>query len=586
VAISLTILLVEDSPSDALLLTSVADTGDRILDVHTVATLREALTTVADPDLTVDLILLDLHLPDAQGLEAVDRLVTACPDVPIAVLTGSDDNALATGAVSRGAHEFLVKSDLSPERLERLIGQTLVRHEQRRDLARTELALARSREDQRDAEARLYHQQRLDPLTKLPNRAAVVERLDVELERATPADPVVVAVVDIVDFGLLNAAAGPATGDRVLAALAQRLDHDRGDGELVGRIGGDELVLICRPGSGHGVAMERARRLLTLIRQPVHVAGIPRELDARGGIAVVTDPSPGTGGAVLHHAESALTRANQTGADFVLYDDSLRSDAARRLDIEGRLREALRADGLILKYQPIVSLTDGQMVGVEALVRLPDGDATELLPGHFIGIAEENGLIVPLGEWVLEEAGRWASEWAGLRPHEPLWVNVNVSARQLLHDGFVSATNRATSHLGERGLTLELTESTLLDASVEVDERLRQIRQLGNRVAIDDFGTGYASLTYLWRYQIDMLKIDRSFVEAMPNDPAAHDIVTSVVRLGRSMGLTTVAEGVETGEQRDLAAALGCSHAQGYLFAHPLSAEQITELLMQRDPLC
>jgi EAL domain-containing protein (putative c-di-GMP-specific phosphodiesterase class I) len=270
----------------------------------------------------------------------------------------------------------------------------------------------------------------------------------------------------------------------------------------------------------------------------------------------------------------------------VLYDDSLRSDAARRLDIEGRLREALRADGLILKYQPIVSLTDGQMVGVEALVRLPDGDATELLPGHFIGIAEENGLIVPLGEWVLEEAGRWASEWAGLRPHEPLWVNVNVSARQLLHDGFVSATNRATSHLGERGLTLELTESTLLDASVEVDERLRQIRQLGNRVAIDDFGTGYASLTYLWRYQIDMLKIDRSFVEAMPNDPAAHDIVTSVVRLGRSMGLTTVAEGVETGEQRDLAAALGCSHAQGYLFAHPLSAEQITELLMQRDPLC
>jgi EAL domain-containing protein (putative c-di-GMP-specific phosphodiesterase class I) len=121
---------------------------------------------------------------------------------------------------------------------------------------------------------------------------------------------------------------------------------------------------------------------------------------------------------------------------------------------------------------------------------------------------------------------------------------------------------------------------------VEVDERLRQIRQLGNRVAIDDFGTGYASLTYLWRYQIDMLKIDRSFVEAMPNDPAAHDIVTSVVRLGRSMGLTTVAEGVETGEQRDLAAALGCSHAQGYLFAHPLSAEQITELLMQRDPLC
>jgi diguanylate cyclase (GGDEF)-like protein/PAS domain S-box-containing protein len=427
-----------------------------------------------------------------------------------------------------------------------------------------------------------------DALTGLPNRALLTDRLERALARAErQISRVAVLFIDIDNFKLINDGLGHEAGDRLLVAFADGLRGCIRSGDTAARLGGDEFILLLEEVSGSEEATDVADRIAALLRAPISVGDRDVIVTASIGVAMST-PHHDRTESVLRNADLALYRAKAGGkARWILFEASMERDAVERLELETDLRQGLERNEFRLVYQPILSLADGQIVEVEALVRWQHPTRGQISPAQFIPIAEETGLIEPIGLWVLEEACRQARVWQRLLPPDrSLVMSVNLSGRQFQDPRLVDQIRRILRETGlePQALKLEITESVLMQDAERTAARMRALTDIGVRFAIDDFGTGYSSLSYLRRFPVDTLKIDRSFVEGLGADAQALAIVRSIVALAKALNLSVTGEGVETPAQHALLRELGCDRGQGYLFARPLVAADLVGLLAQTFP--
>ncbi|HEX8497584.1 MAG TPA: EAL domain-containing protein [Actinomycetales bacterium] len=413
-----------------------------------------------------------------------------------------------------------------------------------------------------------------DPLTGLPNRPMFLDRLQEALGDPSRSD-VTVLFLDLDRFKAVNDRLGHAMGDELLRAAAQRIQACAGADDTAARFGGDEFAVVLRDqGAGQGRLV--AERIVAALREPFTLTAGPVHIGVTVGIAVAQHGISGDD--LLAQADVALYGAKRDGGGCArLYDPALRDEHVQRLQLEADLQSALPDDQLAVVYQPIVSLDIGAVTGVEALLRWQRPGVGLVPPLAFIPLAEANGLIVDIGRWVLQRTCEQLVGWRRLSPG--LVANVNVSARQLGDPAFVATVEAALRCAGLPGhsLTLEITESILLQDRAQLLDRLHALRDLGVRIALDDFGTGYSCLSYLRSLPVDVLKIDRSFVSGTTTGDVP--LVRTVVGLGHALGLSTTAEGIETHDQWQMLRGLGCRSGQGYYFARPLSAAAVVEHL-------
>jgi diguanylate cyclase (GGDEF)-like protein len=434
------------------------------------------------------------------------------------------------------------------------------------------LALANAR-NHADAVHRALH----DPLTGLGNRVLFRERLEHALERCPRTDrDVAVLFVDVDDFKAVNDRFGHAHGDELLVALAGRLRALLRVEDTAARLGGDEFAVLLEEVADGADAVHVAERLLDELQRPVVVSGHEVTVGASIGIAtgcVAADD-------LLRNADFAMYQAKAGGRGrYALFEPEMHASALARLKLEADLRRAVERDELFLHYQPIVSVATGGIVAVEALVRWRHPERGVVPPGDFITLAEEQGLIVPIGSWVLREACRQGAAWHRRSPF--LRVGVNVSGRQLAEPSLAAEIEAALADTGMNAehLVLELTETVLMRDVDETAARLDEIKRLGPEIAVDDFGTGYSSLQYLLRFPIDSLKVARTFVDGLDGGGDRATLARAIIDLAASLDMRTVGEGVERPEQLACLSALGCDLAQGFLLGRPMPADELTALL-------
>ncbi|MBV9666274.1 MAG: EAL domain-containing protein [Actinobacteria bacterium] len=423
-------------------------------------------------------------------------------------------------------------------------------------------------------EAELRRRALYDELTGLSNRTLLLDRLNRAIESTDGTSEVVaVLLLDLDRFKLVNNGHGHAVGDRLLQRIAVRLQEAVGPENSVGRIGSDEFVVVCEEMSTDAAALAAAARIEAALSEPFEVDGV--EVFAPASIGVAVADSGTTGEELLRDALTALTQAKERGrARVEVYDVGMHSGAVSRLQTDRDLRHALDRDELRLHYQPEIDLRTGALVGAEALVRWAHPERGLVGPADFISVAEETGLIVPIGAWVLTEALRQLRGWQREGTGPPV-VSVNVSVRQLGQPDFADEVRRAVegAGIGPDALCIEITESSLLEARTIAT--LRRIHAMGVRLSLDDFGTGYSSLVYLRRFPLDFLKIDRQFVAGLSPQSQDTSIVSAMIDLAHALGLTVVAEGVETEEQAALLQELGCDLGQGYLWSPAVPAGEL-----------
>jgi diguanylate cyclase (GGDEF)-like protein len=405
-------------------------------------------------------------------------------------------------------------------------------------------------------------------------RTYLLEALGTALSRAS-VEPVAVVLVDIDRFQMINQAFGHTIGDRVLADLLDRLNACIRPDDHAGRFGGDEFAVVLL-GDGANAAHDVAERIRRACSAPVRLDDIELDLTCSAGVAVATGDVPVSVDDLLRDAESALSRAKERGRDQVI----VATPEHRRVELRavfGRheLMMAIRRGEMVPYFQPILDLETGRTVGFEAVARWLHPERGLLTPDAFVPMAEERGLIGELGASILEASLEQLAHWRTIVADEPWTMSVNVSARQLIDPRFVDVVASALERTGvpAETLWLELTESVLVTDVASAEVSLRALRDLGLHLAVDDFGTGYSSLVYLTRFPVEAIKVDRGFVAGLGRTNEDSTIVDAVVRLGASLGLMVVAEGVETPQQLNRLRAMGCPRAQGYLFGRPRPAE-------------
>jgi diguanylate cyclase (GGDEF)-like protein len=437
------------------------------------------------------------------------------------------------------------------------------------------------------AESELSHQAFHDALTGLPNRALYRDRVEHALTRnaRTGLDSAVL-YLDLDGFKNVNDSLGHDSGDALLREVATRLLAAVRTGDTVARLGGDEFaILIEQSPRPLDEATAVADRALTALAAPYDIGGMRVLVSASVGIAAGDGHT--TGAELVRNADIAMYRAKTTGkSQWITYDPHMREAAMERLQLETDLDGALERDEFRLVYQPVVRLETEQIVGFEALLRWHHPTLGVIVPDRFIPIAEESGSIVPIGEWVLRTACEMGAQWQRQYQRDPkLTMAVNISARQLASDDLVERVTEAlaSSALDPATLVLEMTETALIQDAPVAARRLQELRRLGVRLAIDDFGTGYSSLSYLRQFPVDILKIDRSFINTITDRSQIPAIVRGLLDLGRTLELETVAEGVEDDAQRDGLRDEHCALAQGFLFARPLDPADAEALLLQMN---
>ncbi len=521
------------------------------------------------------------ELPDHGGLDGLNLADRLSPTVIERLVTEIVPQLDADGMWS--GELTLVRNDGSPVPV---LAQLLVHRD---NDGRMEFfsAVMHDISERKQFESALAHQATHDPLTGLPNRSLLLERLGISLERARRrGGRVAVLFLDLDHFKVVNDSLGHALGDRLLLAIADRLASALRPGDTIARFGGDEFVVLCQDLHGRADAIAIAERINGAVSGPFVIDEVEVFVGMSIGIAfpdrLTAETDPAT---LIRDADAAMYRAKERGRGrWEVFDNAMRASAVDRLDIENALRRALERRELRVHYQPVADLRTGEVVGVEALLRWEHTERGLLLPGEFIAVAEETGLIVPIGSWVLEQACRQLVRWdAAVPTATPLSLAVNLSGRQLGHPGLVDGIGEV---LGETGIDparveLEITESVLMDDVEMSQDTLARLRGLGVRLAVDDFGTGYSSLSYLRRFPVDLLKVDRSFVDGLGSDPSDSAIAAAVISLAHTLGLHAVAEGVETAEQLAELRALGCDRAQGFLLARPAPGDAVAELLAQ-----
>jgi diguanylate cyclase (GGDEF)-like protein/PAS domain S-box-containing protein len=434
----------------------------------------------------------------------------------------------------------------------------------------------------REAEEKLAHWALHDPLTGLPNRTLLMDRVDQALSRVRRQPGTVAALFcDLDGFKEVNDSYGHHVGDELLQAVAGRLQAAVRPADTVARIGGDEFVVLCEDLADEGAAFGLAARVLSSVAEPLHVAGHELPLTVSVGVALALSADAGE---LLRNADAAMYLAKQRGRNRAeLFDETLRKLASKRLDLIGGLRHAVARAELRVHYQPVLSLEGEGLLGLEALVRWEHPTHGLLLPDQFIPAAESANLIGDIGTWVLQTACRQSAIWARAGPHgTALHMAVNVSARQLSQGSRlvqIVADALRDADIDPGTLVLEVTESVVMDDAEATLAILTELKGLGVKLAIDDFGTGYSSLVYLKRFPVDQLKVDRTFVGGLGENPDDSAIVASIVGLARAVGIGAVAEGVETNQQLAVLKGLGCASGQGFLWSRARPAAEVDELI-------
>jgi diguanylate cyclase (GGDEF)-like protein/PAS domain S-box-containing protein len=686
------ILLVEDNAGDARLLREmVNDQGPHTTELTHVASISEAEKHLSQRE--VDIILLDLRLPDGHGLGALRRARAAAPRVPLVVLTGLDDESLAAQALQEGAQDYLIKGEIETRGLLRALHYAIERKsledalfiERERaevtlncigdavvctdiagnvtslnlvadkmtgwtrqeaagrpisdvfrlldvtsreiianptamDVAQCQIAPLPARcilvrrdgsevpiEDAvapihdrngqtagavfafRDVSAaqamtlQMTHSAEHDLLTGLPNRRLLHDRVSQSIARARrDMKQVAVLYLDLDGFKHINDSLGHPIGDPLLQSVAKRLvDCVRGT-DTVSRQGGDEFVILLSEVRQPEDAAVMAHRMLDVVSRAHSID--ERDLHVTTSIGVSVYPEDGQDAeALIKNADTAMYQAKENGRQsFQFFKPAMYTRAVERHSIEEGLRRALDRDEFALHYQPIINLASGELTGAEALLRWEHPTRGLLLPGHFIPVAEDCGLIVPIGKWVLRQACEQARAWANAGLPDTTMA-VNVSAMEFADENFLNGLFSVLSATGiePRLLQLELTESVLMKRADATAGVLQYLREWGVKVAIDDFGTGYSSLSYLRRFTVDSLKIDQSFVRQISTGGRDAAIVTAVISLARNLELLVVAEGVETQEELEFLRAHDCDEAQGYYFGRPMPPREFASLLKE-----
>jgi diguanylate cyclase (GGDEF)-like protein len=435
----------------------------------------------------------------------------------------------------------------------------------------------------RAAEQHVRHQALHDPLTGLPNRTLLLERIGHWIDKAARSHgSAALLFVDLDNFKVVNDVLGHEAGDELLAQVGERIARAMRASDTVARLGGDEFVVFCEDIAGEHHALSLVERLIEVLEAPFVVRQRHHHVTASVGIALAGASSSADD--LMRDADAAMYRAKERGRNrYEVFDSEMHAWSRKWLETEADLRRALAGGELVNVYQPIVQPGDGRITGFEALVRWQHPTRGMLGPADFIEVAEQSGLIVDVGAQVLREACAEAARWQTVssRSGGPVHVSVNVSPRQLADPGLVATVVESLEAAGldPSLLSLEITESALVGDAQSTLDVLSRLKELGIGIELDDFGTGYSSLTYLRRFPIDAVKIDRSFVSGLATSPEDSAIVGAVISLGRSLGLPVIAEGVETNAQAEQLAALGCGLAQGFLFSRPMDAQATHELL-------
>jgi diguanylate cyclase (GGDEF)-like protein len=438
----------------------------------------------------------------------------------------------------------------------------------------------------RERTGELRHQALHDALTGLPNRALITDRIEQLLDRNRRNGTMSAALyLDVDEFKNVNDMLGHAAGDRLLVAVASRLQSTLRDADTIGRMGGDEFIVLIDGATLDVGPVLVAERLLDVMRQPFELEGvaIPLSVNLSIGVAMGDRADPGD---LLRDADVALYQAKMAGKNrFEIFHPEMQTELARRIQLEFDLRSALEGDQFRLDYQPIYNLDDLGIVGVEALLRWDHPTQGVVGPDEFISILERTGHIKEVGRWVLREACEQMAAWHAR--DDTLDISVNVSGRQLDSDEIVDHIREAlhASGLDAKTLIIEVTETALMRNADATAHRLEAIKELGVRIAVDDFGTGYSSLAYLRQFPVDCLKIDRTFTHAITTSPESKALIGTLVQLGKDLGLKTLAEGVETLGEMDHLRGEHVDEVQGFLFARPVGPRDIeTHLLAPAHP--
>jgi diguanylate cyclase (GGDEF)-like protein len=561
---SMNILLVEDNLDDARFLRACLDRENASsVRLTRAACMKDAVDELSRREF--DVVLLDLNLPDAAGLDCVERIQEARSDTPIVVLSGQGDEDYAVEILNRGVQDYLVKWEGDGRIILRAI----------------RYAIERKR-----AETRLNYLAQYDSLTGAPNRQYFQDQLERATNRAERNGAKVgLLFLDLDKFKSVNDTMGHHMGDVLLRQVVERLNAAVRPGDVLARLGGDEFAVLLEDIKGPLELEMAAANVLGAFESPFELDG--RQLNITASVGATMFPSDNLDPlALLNNADTAMYRAKDLGRNnFKFFTQTMHEEILRYHSIEIDLNQALDRGQFELVYQPQLSLTHNDVAACEALLRWNHPTRGIVTPGEFIDVAEDSGHVVAIGLWVLETACRQLQAWAAAGARLPR-IAVNVSAVHFYQPDFaVQVQSTLARHsVPPSMIELELTESSLMKDTADVQRCLHELKRIGVRLAIDDFGMGYSCLNYLKRFPIDVLKIDRSFVSDIGVSDDGQALCGMIISIAKSMGLQTVAEGVENERQLRFLAAEGCELAQGFYVARPMPADRLIEYFGRRRP--
>ncbi|MCU0533326.1 MAG: EAL domain-containing protein [Hydrococcus sp. Prado102] len=595
------ILVVDDTPDNLRILSvSLTKRGYQVRCVK-----NGAMALITAKKAAPDLILLDIKMPEMDGYQVCEKLKAdeQTREIPIIFLSALDDVFDKVKAFQVGGVDYITK----PFQIEEIVVR--IQHQLALQAAKAEICQLNAKLElkiqertaqleevigklhqeitkHKQTQQKLLQQSLHDALTGLPNRTLLMEHLQKALQRSQRNTNYLFALlfIDLDRFKIINDSFGHAVGDRLLMAVSRILKGCTRETDTVARLSGDEFAILLEDINDFKEAIAIAERLLDKLTSPIHLED--RKVFAGASIGVVLGAANYQNGTeLLRDADIAMYRAKALGKGrYAVFDREMYAQTLQLSQIETDLRYAIERQEFLLHYQPIVSLKTGKVTGFEALIRWQHPEKGLVYPGDFIAIAEDTGLIVPIGEWILLEACRQLRTWqekvpSALNKH----ISVNLSSRQIKQFDFVDKLTKILSGTGLNGqnLRLELTETMLMDRGEKTIELLGEIKAQKIQLSIDDFGTGYSSLSYLHRFPIDALKIDRSFVSPIDADGNNCEIVNTIITLAHSLGITAIAEGVETSHQLTHLRNLGCDEAQGYFFSKPVNSH-LAEALLSR----
>lgn len=567
------ILLVDDDEDDYLLTKDLlSQVSSLSYDLEWISSYSDALKVINR--IGHDICLFDYRLGEYTGLDLLREAVSAGCKAPIILLTGQDDNGIDIEAIKGGASDYLSKSGITAPLLERSV----------------RYAIERKR-----TEERIVHMAYYDGLTNLPNRSLFLDRLSQALTHSNRyKDNCALLFIDLDNFKQINDTLDHRIGDLLLQGVAERLNSFVRSADTiarqkvkaltstVARLGGDEFTVLLTEIHSMQDAAKVSQRILDSLNSPFYLDGHEVFITASIGIALY--PADGDDiDTLIKNADTAMYHAKGNGKNhFQFYKYSMNSTALERLHMENDLRKAITNNELSLLYQPRIDISNGNIVGTEALVRWEHPEQGMITPARFIPLAEETGLIMPIGEWVLKTACRQKKAWQGKGPvHAPLSISVNISGHQFNQGDLINIMVKILEDTGldPSYLELEITESTIMKNADSTIALLHKLKDMGVKLSMDDFGTGFSSFNYLKRFPLDIIKIDRSFIKDITNSPRDATIVKAIIVMAHTLELKVVAEGVETEEQLGLLQEMGCDEMQGFLLCRPLPAEHVHEFL-------